>query len=366
MVDREEYPFAFEFLNRVRFREVNFGEQTGTGQPITIAGEEANRPGFVLCAECGTVQKNRSKDNEWRNHALYCSKRKQPDGAEQECVFLYREFGERGHAPVPAGFDVRRVGGVRAVVHRGRADGALRSGSGGRSITCALPGHQHGAGADDAAAVPGHLRQRAGWHGVPKELMRDATPLFEVFKLALAKLNACGCTSDESKDGCYACLYGYHNSHERKHVSRRTAAKLLTEIVGHEAALKPVKTIGEAVTQNHLFDSELERRFIEALRRKAADGSARIEVKEDLVRGKAGYFLKAGAHHWRVEPQVSLGPDQGVVIPSKPDFVLWPETDSGCLPIAVFLDGWQYHKDKIGDDIAKRMAIALVDSASGH
>ena len=110
--------------------------------------------------------------------------------------------------------------------------------------------------------------------------------------------------------------------------------------------------------QNNLFDSQLEQRFIEALRRKAADGSARIEVKGDLVRGKAGYFLKAGAQHWRVEPQVNLGPDQGVVIPSKPDFVLWPETDSGCLPIAVFLDGWQYHKDKVGDDIAKRMAIA--------
>jgi hypothetical protein len=48
MVDHEEYPFAFEFLNRVRFREVNFGEQSGDGQPITIAGEEANPTG--LCA----------------------------------------------------------------------------------------------------------------------------------------------------------------------------------------------------------------------------------------------------------------------------------------------------------------------------
>ena len=28
------------------------------------------------------------------------------------------------------------------------------------------------------------------------------------------------------------------------------------------------------------------------------------------------------------------------------------------MPIAVFLDGWQYHKDRIGDDIAKRMAVA--------
>jgi DEAD/DEAH box helicase domain-containing protein len=197
-----------------------------------------------------------------------------------------------------------------------------------------------------------------GGTGYLKELMRDAAPLFEVFQLALTKLNACGCNNDEQKDGCYACLYGYHNSHERKHVSRRTAAKLLAEIVSHQGALKAVATIGEAIPKNNLFDSQLEQRFIEALRRKAADGSARIDVKADLVRGKAGYFLTAGMQHWRVEPQVNLGPEQGVVIPSKPDFVLWPETDSGCLPIAVFLDGWQFHKEKVGDDIAKRMAIA--------
>ncbi len=55
---------------------------------------------------------------------------------------------------------------------------------------------------------------------------------------------------------------------------------------------------------------------------------------------------------------MNLGPEQGVVIPSKPDFVLWPETNPASLPMAVFLDGWQYHKDRIGDDIAKRMAIA--------
>ena len=51
---------------------------------------------------------------------------------------------------------------------------------------------------------------------------------------------------------------------------------------------------GDAVPQNNLFDSQLEQRFIEALRRKAADGSARIEVPGEIVRGKAGDFLKAG------------------------------------------------------------------------
>ena len=358
MVDNEEYPFAFEFLDRVRFREINFGEQTGDGQLLTIAGEESNRPGFVLCAECGTVQKDRSKDNEWRNHALYCSKRKQPDIAEQECVFLYREFSSEGmrlYLPESTFGDSEQcVQSFIAAMQMGleeRFRGSVDHLRIARDISIAQGQETPRQYLVIYDSVPGGT-------GYLKELMRDATPLFEVFKLALRRLNTCGCNSDESKDGCYSCLYGYHNSHERKQVSRRTAAKLLAEVVGHQGALKSVKTIGEAVTKNNLFDSELERRFIEALRRKAADGSARIEVNEDLVRGKAGYFLSAGKHHWRVEPQVILGPEQGVVISSKPDFVLWPETDSGCLPIAVFLDGWQYHKDRIGDDIAKRMAIA--------
>jgi DEAD/DEAH box helicase domain-containing protein len=358
MVDNEEYPFAFEFLNRIRFREVNFGEQTGDGQPIEIAGNDVPKPGFILCAECGTVQKDRSNENEWRNHALYCSKRRLPDGAAQVCVFLYREFASEGmrlFLPESAfGESEQCVQSFIAALQMGleeRFRGSV----------------DHLRIARDVRIAQGRETPRQylviydsvpGGTGYLKELMRDATPLFEIFSLALAKLNACGCNTDDSKDGCYLCLYGYHNSHERKHVSRRTATKLLTEIVSHRRALKIVVTIGDAVNQNNLFDSKLEQRFIEALRRKPADGSARIEVTEEIVRAKAGYFLNVGGRHWRVEPQVNLGPAQGVVIPSKPDFVLWPESQVDGLPIALFLDGWEFHKDRIGDDIAKRMAIA--------
>jgi DEAD/DEAH box helicase domain-containing protein len=358
MVDNEEYPFAFEFLNRIRFREVNFGEQTGDGQPIEIAGNDVPKPGFILCAECGTVQKDRTKHNEWRNHALYCSKRRLPDGAAQVCVFLYREFASEGmrlFLPESTFGDSEQcVQSFIAAVQMGleeRFRGSV----------------DHLRIARDVRIAQGQETPRQylviydsvpGGTGYLKELMRDATPLFEIFNLALMKLNACGCNNDDSKDGCYLCLYGYHNSYDRKHVSRRTAMKLLTEIVSHQGALKAVSTIGDAVNQNNLFDSKLEQRFIEALRRKPADGSPRIEVTEEIVRAKAGYFLNVGGRHWRVEPQVSLGRDQGVVIPSKPDFVLWPESQVEGLPIAIFLDGWQFHKDRIGDDIAKRMAIA--------
>ena len=53
-----------------------------------------------------------------------------------------------------------------------------------------------------------------------------------------------------------------------------------------------------------------------------------------------------------------LDNSQGVEIPCKPDFVFWPDDGVDDLPIAVFTDGWQYHKDRVLDDLAKRQAIA--------
>lgn len=357
-VEDDNLPFAFEFLERVQFREVNFGQQTGEGEPIQIAGNDMRKPGFRICAECGTLQRNRRREDAWKNHALYCSKRKDESHAVQECVFLYREFDSEG---IRLFLPETRFGGSDESVHSFIA--ALQMGLERRFRGSV----DHLRIARDIRLAQGEESPRQylviydsvpGGTGYLKELMRDPAPLFEVLRLALVELQGCHCAADETRDGCYRCLYGYHNSSERKHVSRRAAVGLLQEILGHQAELKAVATIGEAVAKNSLFDSELERRFIEALRRKPADGSARFEVRDEIVRGKPGYSLQAGERVWTVEPQVELGPDRGVVIPCKPDFVLWPQNVDGIVPIAVFLDGWRFHKDRIGDDIAKRMAVA--------
>ncbi|WP_421794112.1 DEAD/DEAH box helicase [Hydrocarboniphaga effusa] len=358
-MEAEDFPFAFEFVDDIRFREVNFGEQNGGGQALMVAGDDTPKPGFSICPECGTLQRQRrNPDDAWRNHALYCSKRKQPESATQECLFLYREFDSEGirlylpdslfadsdqsvHsfiAAVQMGLELK----FRGAVDHLRIARDVRMASGQESPRQYLVIYD---------SVPGGT-------GYLKELMRDAAPLFEIFELAAQRLATCACNSDESKDGCYQCLYGYHNSYDRRQVSRRTAAKILARIAEQKTTLKAVGSINEVTPNNSLFDSELERRFIEALRRRPVDGSIRFEVREELVRGaKPGYLLTAGESLWSIEPQVDLGPTQGVVIPCRPDFVLWPE-NTRQRPIAVFLDGWKYHKDRIGDDIAKRMAVA--------
>lgn len=356
----DDFPFAFEFVDDIRFREVNFGEQSGSGQPLMVAGDDAPKPGFSLCPECGTLHRQRrNPDDEWRNHALYCSKRKQPESATQECLFLYREFDSEGirmYLPDSLFADSdQSVHSFIAAVQMGlekKFRGAVDHLRVARDVRMA-------AGQEEAPrqylviydSVPGGT-------GYLKELMRDTAPLFEVFELAAATLATCACNSDETKDGCYQCVYGYHNSHDRKHVSRGTASKILAQIIESKEKLKPVPSISVVTPSNALFDSELERRFIEALRRRPADGSVRFEVREELVRNsKPGYFLQAGDAVWDIEPQVELGSKEGVAIACKPDFVFWPGNVQQ-RAIAVFLDGWKYHKDRIGDDIAKRMAVA--------
>jgi len=356
-IDDEELPFAFEFVSRIRFREVNFGEQDGTGLPVQIAGNDVPKPGFVICPECGTVQRRRSEDDAWKNHALYCNKRHQADANTEECVFLYREFESEGiRAYLPESTFAASDRAVHSFIaalqmglelnFRGSVD-HLRIA---RDVVIARESEQPRQYLVIYDSVPGGT-------GYLKQLMRDPSPLFDVFSLALERMTSCACNSDETKDGCYRCVYTYHNSYDRKHVSRRTAVQILTEILAHQSSLREVKTIGDVGPKNSLFDSELERRFIEALRRRPADGSARFEVREEVVRGKPGYLVRAGDNLWTVEPQVLLGPDEGVVVMCKPDFVLWPQSAPGCQPIAVFMDGWQYHRDCIGEDVAKRIAV---------
>jgi DEAD/DEAH box helicase domain-containing protein len=110
---------------------------------------------------------------------------------------------------------------------------------------------------------------------------------------------------------------------------------------------------------NPNFDSELESKFIESLRR--LGGKERlpfIRLVQDIVQGKSGYLLEVGAERYWVEPQVELGPMEGVAVMCKPDFVLWPaQSRSPRRPIAVFCDGWAYHQSITREDAQKRNAL---------
>ncbi|MBV4465788.1 DEAD/DEAH box helicase [Pseudomonas sp. SWRI79] len=356
VIDEQTFPFGFEFLDRVTFREVNFGEQSAEGAPMEIGGKELNRPGFSICPECGTLQRKRKAEEFYRNHSSWCSKRKTPEASTQQCVFLYREFTSEGiRLFLPeVGFadtneallsfvsalELGLVRRFRGAVDHLRIALDMRMAAGSDTPRCYLVIYD---------SVPGGT-------GYLKELMRAPEPLLEVFDIALQALNSCVCNQNADTDGCYRCVYRYHNSHDRKSISRRTAQKLLGEVMQHKGALKPVTHLADSQPVNQLLDSMLEKRFVEALRREHQ--GERFKLTELLFKGKAGYQIQAGSRRWRMELQVSLGTSDGVLVPCKPDFVFWPDDTADDLPVVVFVDGWQYHKDIIATDLAKRMAVA--------
>ena len=356
VIDKPDFPFGFEFLDRVTFREINFGEKAQEAAPMTIAGTEMSRPGFTICPECGTLQRRRKAEEQYRNHAPYCSKRKVEDSATQQCVFLYREFTSEGIRlflpEVGFGDTQDRLLSFVAALELGltkRFRGAVDH------LRIALDVRM-AAGQDTPRCYLVIYDSVPGGTGYLKELMRAPEPLLEVLEVALEAITSCVCNQDPDADGCYRCVYAYHNSTDREHISRRIAQKLLTEVIQHKAALKAVANLAGVGTGNQLFDSALEKRFVEALRREHS--GSRFSLTEVLFKGKPGYQIQAGSRRWRLELQVNLVEGDGVCIACKPDFVFWPDDGVEDLPVAVFLDGWQFHKNTIPIDLAKRMAVA--------
>jgi DEAD/DEAH box helicase domain-containing protein len=325
------------------------------GEKVVIAGVDTYRKGFKVCKFCGKVDPKEARD-----HTFTCTARdKASDKNIVECLYLYREFSSeaiRMLLPVTtfAGSQTKLNSFVAALQL------GLKRKFGGNID------HLQTAVHEEPISDSEHRKRYLvlfdtvpGGTGYLKQLMRSPEPLMEVFALALASLQGCTCNDDPDKDGCYRCLFAYRNSYDMAETSRSTATELLKEILEQREHLVPIEGL-KGISVNALFDSELEARFIEALRRiKVGDQSAKLVKKMLPASGKPGYLLTIGEQRWEIEPQVNLGPAHGVAIPSKADFMFYPAgRGTVTRPIAVFTDGYLYHRNRVGQDMAQRMAIA--------
>lgn len=361
-INTESLPFGFEFISRVTFRDVNFGELAKQGEAFKVADKDASRPGFRLCKHCGKVQKAPKRNGEASEqvHSFDCPKRDSSDpGNLLECLYLYREFNSEAlRILVPYtknGVDERVVQSFMAAVQLG-----LKKRFGGkvdhlRMVLQDEPGKDGGPRRhyvmlyDSVPGGTGYLHQL---------LAKDAGTLSDVLKMALDAVTGCACNQDPEKDGCYRCVYQYRLGRSMELVSRDVAKSVLGELVGALGQLERVDTISD-IYINPNFDSVLEARFIESLKRLGGVGGLPpVKLVQDVVHGKSGYVIEVGAQRYKIEPQCMLGKDEGVAVTSKPDFVIWPwSTASNRRPVAVFCDGWAYHKDSLREDALKRSAI---------
>jgi DEAD/DEAH box helicase domain-containing protein len=359
-------PFGFEFISRVTFRDVNFGELAKPGEEFKVADKEAARPGFRLCQHCGKVQKapKRNGSNE-QTHSFDCPKHGSEDPTNLiECLYLYREFeSEALRILVPYtknGVDERVVQSFMAALQLG-----LKRRFGGkvdhlRMVLQDEPGKDGGPRKyyvmlyDSVPGGTGYLHQL---------LALNAGTLADVLRMALDAVTQCSCNADPEKDGCYRCLYQYRLGRSMELVSRDNAKAVLSELVGALDQLERVETISD-IFINPNFDSVLEARFIESLSQLSGIGGLPpVKLVQDVVNGKSGWLLEVGTQRYRVEPQCEIGPKFNLPIWSKPDFVIWPwSATSKRKPIAVFCDGWTDHQHCVREDALKRSAIV----SSGH
>jgi len=354
-------PFGFEFISRVVFRDINFGELAKPGDKFRVADKDAERPGFRLCRHCGKVQKpSRGGQPTDQAHSLDCPAHgsNEPENI-LECLYLYREFeSEALRILIPytkSGVDERVVQSFVAALQLG-----LRRRFGGRVDHLQVmlqdePGRDGGPRRhyvmlyDSVPGGTGYLHQL---------LANGAQTLIEVLRMALESLKECPCNKDPEKDGCYRCLYQYRLGRSMELVSRNTAREVLSDLVESLGSLEQVRTIDDILI-NPNFDSVLEQRFIESLRRLGGVGGLpQVRIVQDIVNGKAGWVLEVGDQRYRVEPQCELGSELDLTVWSKPDFVIRPWSElSKRKPIAVFCDGWSDHQNCLRDDARKRSAI---------
>lgn len=352
-MDNEEFSFGYEFVKKATLREINFGESDMVGEKMTISGVEDVRKGFRICKYCGKIQPDHGKDV----HTFYCKTRKmQPFNNDPfvECLFLYREFStEALRILIPAttmdSSTVRTESFTAAFMlgmkeYFGNVDHL-------RATVSEVP-------VPDADYRKQYLviyDSVPGGTGYLKQLMNEQGSLIDIFERALQKLEQCSCKEDPQKDGCYHCLYAYRQSQNIGNISRNTAIRILKSILSGKDNLTKIEKLGN-IPVNSLFDSELERRFVEALAQMGNE-NRRVDISKSLVNDKEGYILKINDISWEIEPQVTLGPSQGVSVQCKPDFIIRQIGRNDKLPVAIFTDGFIYHKDKVADDTLKREAI---------
>jgi DEAD/DEAH box helicase domain-containing protein len=358
-IKNDNFTFAYEFLKKAKIIDINFGELSDIGDTLTVQGQQITCKGFVVCKHCGKVQ----DDLKNPKHTIFCPARfmiNDQNSVFTDSLFLYRELStEAMRILVPATTLENSNIALESFI------AAFKLGMKGY-----FGNVEHLYSTLSTLPVPGtNYRKQylVVYDGVPggtgylKQLMRDKHSMISILEKAVSLMENCSCKDDPSKDGCYRCLYFYKQSQYISQISRTKAIELLSQILSGRDNLEETSNSLSNLEVKDLLESELERRFIEAFTHMST-AERSITLTREIIRDKEGFRLEIGQNKekvvWLIEPQVKLGLAEGVSEHTIPDFVFWPTRDLDTVkPIAVYTDGFTYHKDNVTDDTLKRAAV---------
>jgi DEAD/DEAH box helicase domain-containing protein len=355
--------FGFELQPELLLRELNFGTEARHSAPqlSLFAGRALTETSFLVCAQCGHAQSPDPTKRDERLHRGWCNERRKPPGSQLlHEIHLLRELrSEALRLVVPCADDAhaeKQLPNLRAALRLG-----LRRFYGGE------PEHFDVRTYDEP--LPGREGRRRflvlmdrvpGGTGMLAELVRGkGEKLKEVLERAHDAIRHCECgRKDPAPKACYRCLYAYREQLDLPLLERAAALDVVERLLSAFTDLRRLDTIG-SLTQSAVLESELEERFLSALK-------ARVEERGGsfTMLGDAEARLTAGTHTWLLKPQVDLGGDR-VPIPCRPDFVLYPEGNASRIrSLAVFTDGLSFHvrpgdpESRLSDDARKRSGVA--------
>jgi len=352
-MNNDEFQFGYEFVKKATLREINYGERELSGEKMTVAGNEEVRKGFKVCKHCGTIQPKKGKEK----HTKFCRANQAQsalDNPIEDCLFLYREFQtEALRILIPAttmdATNVRQESFTAAFMlgmqqYFGNVD-HLRACLSEVPVPNAAYRKQYLVIYDSVPGGTGYLKQ----------LLQNENSLVEIFEKTLAVMEQCSCRFDDQKDGCYHCLYAYRQSNNIGKISRSEAIRMLKQILSGKDNIEEIEKLAN-VPVNDLFESELERRFVEAFE-VSKKYFPELTINKELVNEKEGYRLSINGNIWEIEPQVEME-QYGSSLRTRADFVLWPKKVNGDQnPVAIYTDGFSFHKNSVAEDSLRREAV---------
>ncbi len=376
-IEEPTCPFGFEYLSKATFREINFGRQGDPGPTIQIAGNNSPRAGFLVCKHCGKVRmwRPRQEDNHTRRCKMYGVDEETQTQPENlwEALYLYRELRSEAVRILLPLADLAqsetRLQSFIAAMHLG------------------LKNHFHG-NVDhlqvmyvSEPVIGTSLRRHflvlfdsvPGGTGYLAEVSANPDVFKGVLEHAQSTMQNCDCQNDPQADGCYRCLYAYRSSHQMQLISRNAALDTIDTILSNWQSLAELDK-GDSLNHtvmNSLYDSELEMRFISSLsstrgckideRRSGTKTGYELTINSDSALSQFGLKGDGSTKYirWHIELQVDLNESDGVAVACRPDFVLrcLSVDESVAPPIAVFMDGFEYHREIQSQDTAKRFGV---------
>ncbi len=383
-----DIPFGVEYCRQVVLREVNAGHQQHreTGRSVTIANKQVNAAGYITCRHCGKSTTHQRKDDRPSQrkeaadyHYPYCKHKEHAYTGEGDDVlkelFLLREMQSevlKILLPIQEFEREEHITMFMAGLNLG-----LKHFYGGNPQHITLYGYpEFNSRTNRFDVYLVMLDVIPGGTGYLGKLFTTDN-ITKLLRLAYDQIRTCSC-QDRGKDGCYHCIFSYSTQHYHHALSRLATEQLFRRILEKCGDWVSIPNGLSSVTNtSYIEESELESRFVRLFRTLAARTDSNWTFTEDNVDGTIEYKIacksKQGHYRYVLQPQVMLGPSQGVRFATRADFVLRlvggeengkgisGETVSARPKIPVYTDGWQFHASRehprFATDVGQRQAI---------